>query len=357
MRPLLKSISSFGLLVMLLLCTACERSSTPTVSPEKTGEAAKPKVSLGYYTGSADSLAAVISFSTSINIVSVDVYNVSSDGEIFGSDPNTVVKFDQANGIKTLACVSNYNSDPAVEGFDPKLAQAAVVTYREKMISALVNLALQNGYDGINIDFENINYSENIQADRDNFTAFIHELAEKLHQNGLMLIISTPAKTSEDPADSWGYPFDLAALGQDADYLQLMTYDEHGPWSDPGAVSGVDWVDSVLKYSTGLVSPAKLLIGLPAYGYDWSSDSSSSDISWTDFPSLLTKEGVSTHWEDSTQSPWLTYTEKDLTHTVWYENVESIQAKSALVEKYQLGGWSMWALGKEDQSFWDAINK
>ena len=39
---------------------------------------------------------------------------------------------------------------------------------------------------------------------------------------------------------------------------------------------------------------------------------------------------------------------------VWYENDASIRTKAELVGQYDLGGWSMWALGKEDQSFWEA---
>jgi len=134
-----------------------------------------------------------------------------------------------------------------------------------------------------------------------------------------------------------------------------MTYDAHGPWSDPGPVSGADWVEAVVVYSASLVDPAKLLIGLPAYGYDWRSDGSTTDVSWVDFPALLAKPGVETGVEFASLSPWLSYTEEGITHTVWYENPASLQAKAVLVEKYSLGGLSMWALGKEDATFWQAI--
>jgi spore germination protein len=50
----------------------------------------------------------------------------------------------------------------------------------------------------------------------------------------------------------------------------------------------------------------------------------------------------------------MTYTQDGHDHQAWYENPESIRAKTALVAQYDLAGLSMWALGLEDQSFWQA---
>jgi spore germination protein YaaH len=294
-------------------------------------------------------------YATYINAVSADVYAVNEDGQIIGDDPNDVVTFNKAHNIATYACVSNYNNDEGVQDFDSTLAEAALVTHKDTLIPALVALAADGGYDGINIDFEGIAYSHNLDSVRATFSSFIHELAGGLHAKGLKLIISVPAKTGDSLDDDWSYPFDLAALGADADYLQLMTYDEHGPgWSDSGPISGLDWVEQTIEFSVSQTDPAKLLIGFPAYGYDWVSDGSDGVFSWVDFPALLQKPGAESHWDETSQSPWVTYTEDGLVHTIWYENDASIRAKAALVKMYALGGWSMWALGDEDQAFWDA---
>jgi spore germination protein YaaH len=346
----------------LFAVSACSPTAAVESTPRSTAAAqtvtiptSDRPISLGYYTGSPDSFKAVQNFAAYINIVSVDVYSVTPGGDIAGSDPLNVAAFDREHGIQTYACISNYNSAAGVNDFDPTLAKAAVATHKESLIPALVSLAVSGQYDGINIDFENIAFSDDVNADRNAFTSFIHELARELHGKGLKLIISVPAKTADEPDNSWAYPFDLAALGQDADYLQLMTYDEHGPWSEAGPVSGADWAEQVVLYSASIVDPAKLLLGLPAYGYDWVSDGSAGDFSWTDFQTLLTKSGVESRWEETSQTPWLTFSENGLAHTVWYENDKSLQAKTKLVESHHLGGWAVWALGKEDQNFWDAV--
>jgi spore germination protein YaaH len=320
-------------------------------------------VCLGYYTGDAQSFEAVQQFVEYLSIVSADVYAVEFDGTITGGDDFGVVAFCRAHGIEVYACVSNYNSDPDVDGFDAALAHAAIVTHRNTVITHLVALAQTGGYDGVNVDFENLATSRDIDTDRTAFTAFIRELAERLHAAGLKLAISVPGKTDDSRDNDWAYPFDYGALGRDADLLQLMTYDEHGPWSDPGPVSGADWVEDCVAYAASLVDPAKLLIGLPAYGYNWDltafvpsrEEYSAEAFSWSDISELLTRPGAVEHWDAAAQSPYVTYTERGHRYEAWFENAESLRAKTALIAKYHLAGLSMWSLGQEDASFWSAV--
>jgi spore germination protein YaaH len=337
------------------------------------GANASGAVSLGYYTGDERSFAAVQEFAEYLTIVSADVYAVELDGTIAGADDFGVVAFCKAHGIEVYACVSNYNTDPNVDGFDAELGHAAIATHRDAVIAGLVSLAQTDGYDGVNIDFENLAFSRDIETDRAAFTAFIHELAARLHALGLKLAISVPGKTEDSIDDDWSYPFDYAALGEDADLLQLMTYDQHGPWSEPGPVSGADWVEDCVAYAVSLVEPAKLLIGLPAYGYDWDlTDSdpeswtySATSFSWSGvaasgvaasgIAALLAQPGAIERWDTASQSPFVTYIERGHWHEAWFENAESLQSKAALIAEYGLAGLSMWSLGQEDAAFWEAL--
>jgi len=355
----------------LVLVLATAASGTCGLAGEADGTAS-PGIAclgtmcLGYYTGDAQSFEAVQDFAEYLSIVSADVYAAEFDGTITGGDDFGAVAFCKAHGIEVYACVSNYNNDPDVDGFDAELAHAAIVTHRDAMIAGLVEIAQDEGYDGINIDFENLAFSRDIDDDRAAFTAFIHELATQLHALGLKLAISVPGKTQDSIDDDWSYPFDYAALGEDADLLQLMTYDEHGPWSEPGPVSGADWVEGCVAYAASLVDPAKLLIGLPAYGYDWNltdSDPASWTYSATSFSwsgvaasgvaALLAKPGAVEHWDAASRSPYVTYTERGHRHEAWFENAASLRAKTALIAEYGLAGLSMWSLGQEDAAFWE----
>lgn len=318
---------------------------------------------LGYYTGTQESYDSIKAFHDFITTISVDIYAVQLDGSISGRDDLNVRGLSQSLGMQAFAGVTNYNADPHVEDFDAALAQSALVTNKDKVISGIIALALDSGYDGINIDFENLAFSSDIALDRQDFSDFTHELALRLHSEGLQLIVSVPAKTVDSKEDDWSYPFDYPALGQDADYLQLMTYDQHGPWGQPGPVAGVPWVTDCIAYSVTVVDSSKLLIGLPAYGYDW--DLTASDpaagtwtaesFSWSKIPDLTAKPGASVHADEQTLAASSSYSEIGQAHTAWFETMASIQAKTKIAADYQLGGISMWSLGQEDLSFWQAV--
>ena len=345
-------------LLAIILLTSFSIINNP--APASASVPAAPLV-LAYFTGNEQSYAALQAHMDYLDILSVDVFNVQDDGSILQNDDFGAPQYAFEQGLQVYACVSNFRGEPMVD-FDPELARAAILTYKEAVIDQLVEIAQKEVYSGINIDLEAIAFSDDIEADRAAFTAFITDLSARLHAMDKKLIISVPAKSTDSPEDDWAYPYDLAVLGQLADYLQIMTYDQHGPWGEPGPVSGLDWVDACLAYETALVDPAKLLMGLPAYAYDWdltasdaaSGDFIAGDLYWTDIPALLEKPGVKIHRDAAAQSPWMTYTEDGHEHEVWYEDVESIEAKARLVPQYNLGGLSVWALGQEDKNFWEA---
>ena len=318
---------------------------------------------LAYFTGNEESYASLQSYSNYLDILSIDVFAVQDDGSIAGSDDLGAADYAFAHDIAAYACVSNYRGEPLYD-FDPALARAAILTHRDTFLSQLVDIAGDERYTGINIDLESIAYSDDIQADSAAFTEFINLLAARLHAMDKQLIISVPAKSGESPDDDWAYPYDLAALGQAADYLQLMTYDQHGPWGEPGPVAGLDWVAETTAYAAELVDPAKLLLGLPAYAYDWDLGAyetgeadAVADLYWTDMPELLALPGAQVGRDAAADSPFLRYSLDGDEHVVWYEDAASIRAKASLVGRYNLGGIAVWALGQENASFWQAAHE
>jgi spore germination protein YaaH len=315
---------------------------------------------LGYYTGTQASYAAVTSFGAYLNMVSADLFEAQSDGSLAGSDDYDVAAYDNAHGIDTYAVVSNYSE--TVGDFDPALAHAAMVDHESALVAAIVKLA-GTGYRGVNVDFENLAYSTNVADDRSAYTKLITDLGAALHAQGKELIISVPGKTQDDPGNTWAYPFDFAALAPHVDYMQVMTYDEYGPgWSGPGPVAGLDWMETCVKYTVSLVPPSKILSGLPAYAADWDLTASTPSKSvgtspmWKDVPALLAGSNAATHRDAASSTPYADYTSKDgHKHQIWYDDAASITAKAALARKYGLRGVSMWSLGQEDLSFWQAV--
>jgi spore germination protein len=350
---------SLGVLASALLLTSCGGNSgtSPSPTPSPTAIPSPPatnKVVMGYWLGDNSSVTAMALFFGYLNVASADVFTVTGDGGVAGAVPTDLVGFDAANGIKTYACVTNYSN--ATGGFDPSLAHSAIVTNKSATVRSLVALARSGGFVGVNLDIENLNTGD-LKADRAGFSAFVAELGPALHAQGLTLAISVPAKESDDISNDWGYPFDFAALSPYADMIQLMTYDEHFQGGDPGPVAGRDWMERCIVFAKGQIPAAKIVIGLPAYGYDFDLDNANLDTSfqWNSVPTLLTSTGATVLYHQSSDSPYIAYTDASgHRHQAWFENIQSITIKSGLVNKYGLGGIAMWRLGYEDLSFWTA---
>jgi spore germination protein YaaH len=329
---------------------------------------------LAYTDGQVDtSYTNLQQFAANIGGVALgSTYAMSANGSVSSAGMTTttrsIITFAKSRGLPLFANVSDYND--AAGGFDAAVSNGvlATATSRSKAVTNLVNLATSNGFAGIDADFEAVQ-----PANKANYTAFLSSLASALHVYGLKLIVSVPAKTS-DAGASYLDGYDYAGMGSVVDFLQVMTYDEVGPgWSSdsangntwPGPESGLDWQRQVLSYTVSRVPASKVLSGLPAYGYDFSTGQ---PVHWSDFQAVvashagarLGRDSASAtpwaSWGTVTQQPdgtaWSTRTGQPM---LWYDDAASVQAKVSLVSSMGLGGTSVWAMGYEDASFWSAV--
>ena len=217
---------------------------------------------------------------------------------------------------------------------------------RASLIEEMLSIALKRGYQGINLDWEKLK-----AEDRDNYSLFVKDLSARLHSQGLGLTLSVPAKAHDE--FSWTKAYDYAALGQSADRLIIMAYDQHYSGSAPGPVAGLKWVDSVVKYAKSQVAGEKLLLGLGLYGYDWPAGKPGKTLDLYGVSQI--DQGERT-WNSEEYAPCLTYLDPEgVRHEVWYENQQSVQGKLELAKRYDLAGVALWRLGLVPQEVWDAL--
>ncbi|OEH85263.1 hypothetical protein BHU72_03980 [Desulfuribacillus stibiiarsenatis] len=338
---------------------------TPTPEPEPTPKPEpapveppaplpEPKTMLGYYTvyfnGDKGSYNAVNSFKSYINEVSMVTFKASATGTVLGSADTLGLQLMKENNIRAHATISNENNGQ----FDPEIASIILKdsTIRNRLIANIDSLVTTHSFKGVNIDFENM-----YPADRPLFTQFITELANQLNPKGFEVVVSVSAKTTDAPNSAWIGAFDYAALGKVATKIQLMTYDQHGPWGTPGPVASYPWMESVVQYAVSQIPSSKILLGLPAYGYDWNQTNNTGNkaIAWRNIPAFITTNNITPQWDSTAKTPFFTYTSSEgHKRIVWYDNPASIEVKAGLVGKYNLDGVAMWRLGLEDESFWQA---
>ncbi|MET3291956.1 UNVERIFIED_CONTAM: spore germination protein [Brevibacillus sp. OAP136] len=323
--------------------------ASPATAPVQS--AAKPKKVLGYYVEYYDtdrnsyrSLSANADVITDVSLVS---YDAKADGSLTGSPSATGLTTARAKSVDSYLLVANHGT----ETFDKKLVHTILnnPTATARLIDNLVAQAVKMKATGINLDFENIPAD-----DRAKYTQLISQLSAKLHQNKKQLVVSVPAKLSDDPKETWTYAYDYRGIGSKADFLQVMSYDEYGPWMEAGPVASYPWVDSVLRFAASLVPGNKLLMGIPSYGYEWSAAGNKA-VAYKAIPELIANQHAQVQWNDQLKSPYLTYQKDGVVHTLWFENEESLSAKRALADKYHLAGYGIWRLGLDDPSFWDAL--
>jgi spore germination protein len=302
---------------------------------------------MAYYEGGS-SAQSLKRFAGDLQIVAADLYAVDETGKVTGSVPKLLKKTAESDRIQLLITVSNYGA----HGFSEKIAHA-ILTPGKAQNAAIANMVSAGiGYAGVNLDFENVRHT-----DRAAYTAFTQKLAVSLHQAGQIEVLSVPAETQDNPHDSWSGAYDYAVLQQSADLLQVMTYDENGPWGPSGPVAGLDWVTACLTFTQSVVPAAKISLGLPAYGYDWNlTAGGGKSVSYAAIPALLVKTGGTPQWDAPSSSPWFSYTASNgAAHVVWYENAQSIALKTALATNSAVSGISVFALGFDNADFWQAV--
>jgi spore germination protein len=282
-------------------------------------------------------------------------YRVGADGGVVpyttesGSsyeDP-AILSFLRSRGILIVPTVANILdgvwNGPLVSRIvaDPVLAAAN--------ISNLVDLAVTRGYDGIDLDYENLSAS-----DRAAFTSFVNQLAAALHAQGKLLTVNVYAKTAEP--GTWDGPKaqDWWAMGQAADQVRIMAYEYHWSTSAPGPISPINWVGDVLAFARSTIPAQKIMQGIPLYGYDWIGQSGVDHV-WKETMALANQNAATVNWDPASASPWFEYRAGGKQHTVWFENALSTDAKLQLTTAYEVGGITLWRIGGEDPSTWSRI--
>ncbi|MEW6181876.1 MAG: stalk domain-containing protein [Bacillota bacterium] len=312
------------------------------------------KMVLGYYPvdypGDNAAYNSLLSFGQSLTAIAFFALELTDKNNFSGSLPGNGIKAAGNLGAESLLVVHNYRGN----GFDRNLVHKLLNDRNgwDGFIDNIVQLVKANGLGGVNIDLENIPPS-----DKDLYSEFLRRVSAALKPDGFIITVAVPAKTSNDLQNAWSGAFDYEAIGRTCDYMILMTYDEHWLKGAPGPVASISWVTKVVEHAVSCVQSHKLLLGIPTYGYDWSTQGAKV-VRWNEVDRLLNKYGQDkVFWDSASATPCLHYKESGVDHEVWFENQYSLKPKLDLVHKYDLAGIGIWRLGFEDSSFWETVRR
>ncbi len=331
----------------------------PSPAAPASAEAATPRrgqhLVLGYapidYPGDRTSQRSLEQYSEYIDLVVYFGLHLDASGNLTnptGGDSAGLEAAAKRYSRPLLAAVNNVNA----YGFDRDSVHAVLAspTARARAVENIYRL-VRGRYAGINLDLEAL-----YPSDRNAYTDFVQQVADRLRPEGYLVTLAVPAKTADNRWDGWSGAYDYDALGRIADYVVIMSYDEHWAGGPAGPVASLGWVEKVARYAEAHIPPAKILLGMPTYGYDWPATGTARGLTSPGAARKAAAVGAAVRWDAAAQVPYFNYWDRGWTvHTVYFENASSLAAKVDLVLRRRLAGIALWRLGYEDPAVWEGV--
>ncbi len=378
------------------------QAATPSVPPRKIVTGWMP------YWSTAASTASVVENKDLFSEVSPFWYSATWTGttsaitqQVSNSSKASALAELRAAGVKIV---------PSLTDGMPAKRMAAVMkspTARATFINRLVNLAVTNGYDGLDLDFEKFAFSDGRSTwstTRLSWITFVAQLSAALHAKGKILAVTTPPIYNSSRSASSGYwVYDWASIARHIDRLRIMTYD----YSVSGyPIAPYYWVENVIQYAVTQVPSGKIQVGVASYGrsrvlkykptptsasvpkiigtcptnrpsnyksvqtFDAASIDSVAPTKATSTATVSKSAAVRTWNKDyngtgPTYETYFTYniTYKGTTSTGaatsctvyragWYDEAKAAKVRAGLVDTYRLAGIAQWTIGREDKAQW-----
>ncbi len=335
------------------------------------------------------------------------VYTLQPDGTIFDNAGitdapwSTLINAAHAQKVRVIPTIMT-GSGSIVHTLLSRSASRIALEVR------IANFVKQNNFDGIEIDFEG-----KFTQDKNYFSTFLKGLYARMGTKWVMCDIEARTPISSRyydtavPVDAGQYANDFTQINKYCDRVKLMTYDQQGvdlrlaaqavsssqlyaPVADPA------WVTKVVKLTEQSISPRKILIGIPTYGYEYDVTAYAGnqyvyDVMWTFNPLYATQ--ISQQYNVTpTRASWgemnLTYfttsatssaplssnsffanaaavaaatyasstnSHIDFRYLVW-PDAQSIADKVALAKRLGVRGVAIFKLdGGEDPNIWSAL--
>jgi spore germination protein YaaH len=259
-------------------------------------------------------------------------------------------------------------------------------------------------FDGVDIDYE-----AKPAESRDYFSKFLAELSKKLKAKKKTLSCTIEARTpltsrfTVIPKDI-EYANDYVAINKYCDEVNIMAYDQRnvdillnakkGKTGYYFPVADKEWVEKVIKETIKTISPKKIRLGVPTFGYDYvvtpvatstatstllSSSTATSTYKETgiDAPGVITlgkykydRIGSLTYkdfkalpigfdgttYRNTAGELSAIYYQNGVTHFASISDATAIAQKVALAKKYKLQGVAIWtANGENDPKLWSVL--
>lgn len=243
----------------------------------------------------------------------------------------------KASGVKVMPMLSNsYNAQFNGAALHRILNNPKKT---DRLINDVVKLLKKNNFQGINVDFEELQEDNN-----EVLTNFEKKLYNALHAEGF-LVTQNVSPYNED--------YNYKELARYNDYLFLMAYDQHSESTKPGPICSQRWIQNAVNNLASHIPASKIVLNLAAYGYDWSKDTTT-NLSYQEALALARESDGHVKFDNDTYNLHYKYYDgEDKIHDVYFTDAATNFNTMRFATEYGLAGTAVWRLGSEDDRLWE----
>ncbi len=333
------------------LAESAKRHAAKVAVPKPAAREGAPEIS-GFYVNWDDT--SFTSFKT--NLASLDkvtaewLHLMGADGTVTVDEEPKVDRFlaylrPLRPHMPVMALINNFHG--VDQGWDSKgvAGMLSDPQARQKTVAAIVAFLRAKGLQGVNVDFESVPEKSMVALE-----AFMAELYAACHPLKLEVCESVPADD-----EAWPY----ASLAKHCDYLVIMAYDEHYSDSEAGPLASQDWFVRNITARAAEIGPAKMVVALGNYGYDWKDKTKgANELSFQEaIQTAEESEGQIALDPNALNPAYDYYDDADALHHVWFLNAVTSFNEMRAAASLQPRGYALWRLGSEDPSIWSVFGR
>ncbi|MDF2800954.1 MAG: hypothetical protein K0S61_857 [Anaerocolumna sp.] len=208
-------------------------------------------------------------------------------------------------------------------------------------INSICNMVVENGYDGIEVDYEAIKKDFKLWKLYLNFIQKLYNKTKELNLE-MRVILEPAAPLEEIKAGKLKFP-------TGPEYV-MMCYNLHGNGSEPGAKADKAFIISLAKKMKSL--KGKINFAFATGGFDWKDDNSVASL--TESEAITLQKNYVKNPVRDIKSSALTFSYTDISgskHNVWYADGTTLKKWIETANDYGINSYSLWRLnGNEDSS-------
>ncbi|HOV26129.1 MAG TPA: LysM peptidoglycan-binding domain-containing protein [Pseudobacteroides sp.] len=285
-----------------------------------------------------------------LTYISPFAYLIKEDGTLQPIVDEPAIQAGYAENAVPMMSVTNFTSTSAGGNLAKVVLNSTQLT--DRLLANTLNIMREKGYQGLNVDFENV-----LPEDREAYNRFLQRAVDFFHPRGFFVSTAVAPKVSAEQTGTLYTAHDYSAHGRIVDFVILMTYEWGYRKGPPQAISPLNQIRRVLDYAVRVIPRNKIYFGFQIYARDWRlpfvQGQEAETFSVQEAIDRAVRYGATIQYDTVAQSPFYRYTdEQGIRHEVWFEDARSAQAKFDTVKEYNLAGISYWALGYPFKQNW-----